>query len=222
MYVNDSEQRRNKIFEYIVESYVTTASPVGSEFIAQKLRSSLSPATIRNIMVDLERAGFLHHLPHHLVEAFKATLEEASESDVLLHVLDASHPLVSEHAGAVDEVLRTLDLAGKPVITVLNKRDLITEPQRIEALGRMYPLSIGISAKTGQGIDSLLVMMETQVEAALTEPVCLSIPQGRSEVLASVYQNAHVMHRREQDGNIELTVRLAPASASSFSSYIRP
>ena len=63
MYVNDSEQRRNKIFEYIVESYVTTASPVGSEFIAQKLRSSLSPATIRNIMVDLERAGFLHQ-PH--------------------------------------------------------------------------------------------------------------------------------------------------------------
>ncbi len=63
MYVNDSEQRRNKIFEYIIESYVTTASPVGSEFIAQKLRSSLSPATIRNIMVDLEQAGFLRQ-PH--------------------------------------------------------------------------------------------------------------------------------------------------------------
>ncbi len=195
---------RNQLF--------TTLDP-----LARRIRlASGQPALLTDTV------GFLHHLPHHLVEAFKATLEEASESDVLLHVLDASHPLVSEHAGAVDEVLRELDLAGKPVITVLNKRDLITEPQRIEALGRMYPLSIGISAKTGQGIDSLLVMMETQVEAALTEPVCLSIPQGRSEVLASVYQNAHVMHRREQDGNIELTVRLAPASASSFSSYIRP
>ena len=195
---------RNQLF--------TTLDP-----LARRIRlASGQPALLTDTV------GFLHHLPHHLVEAFKATLEEASESDVLLHVLDASHPLVSEHAGAVDEVLRELDLAGKPVITILNKRDLITEPQRIEALGRMYPLSIGISAKTGQGIDSLLVMMETQVEAALTEPVCLSIPQGRSEVLASVYQNAHVMHRREQDGNIELTVRLAPASASSFSSYIRP
>jgi GTP-binding protein HflX len=115
-----------------------------------------------------DTVGFLHHLPHHLVEAFKATLEEAREAHVLLHVLDAAHPLISEHAAAVEVVLKELDLQGKPTLTVLNKRDLIADPERVLALGRAYPLACGISAKHGQGIDQLLVLMESQLQASDT------------------------------------------------------
>ncbi len=187
----------------------TTLDPV-----ARRIRL---PSGQNAILTDT--VGFLHHLPHHLVEAFKATLEEAREADVLLHVLDASHPLVSEHATAVDEVLKELQLSDKPVMTVLNKRDLLPDQGRLEAMRRLYPLSVGISAKTGDGIDDLLVSMETQLEALLVEPSVLRIPTERMDVVASVYQTAHVLSRQSDEGYITLTVRLAPRTGGQFASY---
>jgi GTP-binding protein HflX len=115
-------------------------------------------------LVLTDTVGFLHHLPHHLIEAFHATLEEARDAALLLHVLDASHPRLSEHARAVEQVLATLALADKPIITVLNKCDLASATAHARpALEQAYGVSVSISAKTGQGIDQLLETIRDQL-----------------------------------------------------------
>ncbi len=167
-----------------------------------------------------DTVGFLHHLPHHLIEAFKATLEEARDADLLLHVLDASHPLLGEHAAAVEEVLRDLELAGKPTITVLNKRDQLEDPLRAEILERTYAPACAISAKTGEGLTTLLRVIAEQFSTLLVEPTRLRIPAERADVLASIYQSGKVLMRAESHGAIELTARLPAKFKASLSDYI--
>ncbi len=116
-------------------------------------------------IVVTDTVGFLHHLPHHLIEAFHATLEEASDATVLLHVLDVSHPQMDHYAKAVEAVLAKLALAAKPLITVLNKRDQVADPERLTALEAMYAPGVAISAKTGEGIDRLLRLLEEQIHS---------------------------------------------------------
>ena len=159
-------------------------------------------------VVLTDTVGFLHHLPHHLIESFKATLEEARDADVLLHVLDASHPLVSEHAEAVEEVLEQLELKGKPTITVLNKCDCVADAGRIAVLQRSYAPSAAISARTGEGLDRLGALIRDQLGLQLLEPTRLRVPAERSDIVASVYQSGHVLRRQEADGAIELLARL--------------
>ena len=169
-----------------------------------------------------DTVGFLHHLPHHLIEAFKATLEEARDAEVLLHVLDVSHPLIAEHAQAVEEVLRALALFDKPKITVLNKRDRIEDALRVDSLRRAYEPACAISAKTGEGIDGLLSRLAEQLSVLLVEPTHLRVPSERSEVIASVYRSGKVLRRLEVDGAIELTARLPAKLKASLAPYICP
>ncbi len=167
-----------------------------------------------------DTVGFLHHLPHHLIEAFKATLEEARDADLLLHVLDADHPLVSEHAEAVEEVLVQLALQQKPLMTVLNKCDRVRDPMRLVALERAYQPAVAISAKTGEGIQQLLTMIGERLGLLLLEPTRLRVPVERSSVVASLYRAGQVLRRQEADGAIELTIRLPAKQKASFSEYI--
>ena len=171
-------------------------------------------------IVVTDTVGFLHHLPHHLIEAFKATLEEARDAELLLHVLDASHPLVSEHAQAVEEVLKELELLEKPVITVLNKRDRIEDQQQLAALGRAYEPAAAISAKTGEGLEELCSLLGDQLGLRLIEPTRLRIPSERADVVASIYQSGQVLSRREVDGIVELAARLPTKLKSSLYPYI--
>ena len=108
-----------------------------------------------------DTVGFLHRLPHHLIEAFKATLEEARDAQLLLHVLDASNPLVAEHVEAVQDVLVMLDLKQKPLVVVLNKIDKVQDPQTLTMLERELPSSVAISALTQQGLETLLASIST-------------------------------------------------------------
>ena len=126
--------------------------------LARRLRM---PSGHEIILTDT--VGFLHHLPHHLIEAFKATLEEAQDANLLLHVLDAAHPMAPQHAEAVAEVLEMLSLAHKPLITVLNKLDAIDDIGRIQELSRLLPNPVAISALDGQGIDGLLAAIEQRL-----------------------------------------------------------
>ncbi len=167
-----------------------------------------------------DTVGFLHHLPHHLIEAFKATLEEARDADVLLHVLDASHSLAAEHAQAVEEVLKELGLKEKPVVTALNKRDRIDEASRLTALERMYAPAAAISAKTGEGVERLGELLTSSLAALLIEPVRLLIPAEHADLVASVYQRGQVLRRREADGTIELLARLPATLRASLAPYL--
>ena len=121
-------------------------------------------------VVITDTVGFLHQLPHHLIEAFKATLEETQDAEVLLHVLDASHPLALEQAEAVQEVLKLLALRDKPIITVLNKRDQVRDPLGLSALTPHLPNPVAISALRGEGLEELLGLITAQLKAHAALP----------------------------------------------------
>src|SRR6185295_10275404 len=102
-----------------------------------------------------DTVGFIRNLPHDLVTSFHATLEEVAQADLLLHVVDASHPQASEHIEAVQNVLQLLECSEKPTLLVFNKVDRFRDPIEREIVLKKYPESISISARTGDGIDVL-------------------------------------------------------------------
>ena len=116
--------------------------------------------TTRSLMLDhtqeillTDTVGFIRKLPHHLVEAFKSTLEEAKYADIIIHVVDASNPQMDEQMYVVYDTLRGLGVEGRPVITLFNKQDRLGEPVNQRDFQADY--SIPASAKTGQGLDEL-------------------------------------------------------------------
>jgi GTP-binding protein HflX len=167
-----------------------------------------------------DTVGFLHELPHHLIEAFKATLEETRDADILLHVLDASHPLVDEHAGAVREVLDALALKDKPVITVLNKKDAVVDGDALATLVRLYKPAAAISAKTGQGIEELGGLIDDHLRLLLVPPRRVRLPAERADLAATIYQHGQVLRRHESDGTVELVVRLPARLVAELAGYL--
>lgn len=119
------------------------------------LSKGLQLSNGENIVIS-DTVGFLHNLPHHLIEAFKATLEEVTQADLLLHVLDISHPRVYEHNQAVFKVLKELNADQKPMITALNKIDLLHDNMWLERLKQDFKNPVAISASLRQNLDLLL------------------------------------------------------------------
>ena len=105
-----------------------------------------------------DTVGFIRKLPHHLVEAFQSTLEEARYADIILHVVDVSNPQMETQMGVVYDTLRRLEVTGKTVITLFNKQDKLEEPARIRDFSADYTLNI--SARTGEGLDELKKLLE--------------------------------------------------------------
>ena len=171
-----------------------------------------------------DTVGFLHQLPHHLIEAFQATLEEARDADLLLHVLDISHPLMGEHARAVQSVLEELGLEDRSVVTALNKRDLLLgrpmAEQELRALERLYEPSAAISAKTGEGLPALGRLISEGVGLTRQPPARLRLPAERGDILALLYRAAQVLSRREHDGIIELTARIPASLAPVIAGFL--
>ncbi len=128
--------------------------------LADAMLFSTLDTTTRSLMLDntqeillTDTVGFIRKLPHHLVEAFKSTLEEAACADIIIHVVDASNPQMDTQMHVVYETLRQLGAEGKPVITLFNKQDLLEEPGYPRDFQADY--SIPTSAKTGQGLEEL-------------------------------------------------------------------
>ncbi|HET7877077.1 MAG TPA: GTPase HflX [Methylomirabilota bacterium] len=171
------------------------------------------PPHIEFVLTDT--VGFIRKLPHQLVAAFKATLEELSEADVLLHVVDASHPGLDEHMAAVEGLLAELELAHRPTIVALNKADRLEGEAPLRALvGRFN--AVPISALTGLGIDNLLQRVDEALKSRV-ERVRLRVPYGDGPALALCYERGRVLARRDEADGIhleaELPRRVLPALA---------
>lgn len=173
-------------------------------------------------LVLTDTVGFLHRLPHHLIEAFQATLEETRDADIVLHVLDASHPLAAEQAEAVHETLSLLQLEQKPIVTVLNKVDRIADERMLKPLARILPHPITLSALTGLGIEQLLKLLEEQLTLGLTEPVRLRIPLERLDLTSSIYKVGQVIEQSESNGFVELTARVPANLKIQLLPYLLP
>jgi GTP-binding protein HflX len=148
-----------------------------------------------------DTVGFIRDLPHHLVASFRATLEEARQAHLLLHVADAASPAIFEQIAAVYQVLRELGIEEKDALLVLNKVDLIQERGPLDAIFKRYPSAIPISAEKGQGLDRLAKtvadalsrdFVELDVAAGVENGRLMALLSSRGEVLSKNYHNAQV------------------------------
>jgi GTP-binding protein HflX len=163
-----------------------------------------------------DTVGFVRKLPHELVAAFRATLEELADAAVLLHVVDASHPAMLEHMAAVDALLGELEVADRPTVLVLNKIDRLEQRHPVEAVLAERG-GVAISAATGEGIAHLRAAIDTALPSF--RPVTLHIPHTDGAALAACYDQGRVLSRTDEDGHVRLEVELPPALLPTLASY---
>lgn len=184
-----------------------------------KLFATLDPTTRKlrlpnnqNILIS-DTVGFLRKLPHHLVESFKATLEETAEADLLLHVVDVTHPQVHDQIKAVEVVLREIGAADKPMIIALNKID------RAEQIPNGLPEGVLISAKKGTNLDHLQEEIGHRLSDRRVE-VTLRIPAGKAQAIALVYRAGYVTAREHDNGTVILRAHIPKVLASELKPYV--
>lgn len=154
-----------------------------------------------------DTVGFIRNLPHALVASFKATLEEARQADLLLHVVDASSPDARKQIDAVNAVLDELGLTDHPKLIVLNKCDKVPDRSFLDVLQARHPEAITISAARGIGLDRLeQAVRETLHEQALEAEIETTVANGR--VLAYLAQHAHIRDRRYDEDRVAISCRL--------------
>ncbi len=197
----------------------------GATVLAEdKLFATLDPTTRRlklptkqNVLLT-DTVGFIKKLPHGLVEAFKATLEEVVQADLLLHVVDISHPQAQEQIDAVNMVLMEIGAAEKPVLMVFNKVDQLAGG--IPPLMReKYPHAVSISAKTGEGIAPLLAELGTQLRP-IREFLDLRVPQEKAAVIARIHAVGQIVSSRYSGKNARFKVRIPPHLAEEFAPFV--
>jgi GTPase len=145
-----------------------------------------------------DTVGFIRKLPHHLVESFKATLEEVNEADLLLHVIDASHPRVDEQIEAVEGVLRELGVKEKPILPVLNKIDLAAAQSQWGRLSSKLGRAIPVSALTGEGLDALRDELADFLRSRSMQ-VELRVPASNGKLIASIRSAGKVLSAKYGD-----------------------
>jgi GTP-binding protein HflX len=163
--------------------------------------------------------GFIRKLPHQLVEAFAATLEEAMEADLIVHVADASAPedALSEMLAAVDEVLVEVGAAERPRLLVLNKLDLL-DPERRRELSFRHREAVPVSGKTGEGLDRLRAAIESRFLTSL-RPMELLLPYEEGGRLSELHEVAGDVEREETAGGVLVRARVPAAAAPRFERF---
>ena len=167
-----------------------------------------------------DTVGFIRKLPTQLVAAFKATLEELEEADVLLHVVDASHPGLEDQAAAVESLLGELELGDRPTIVALNKTDRVEGGAPLRRLVERFE-GVAVSAKTGEGIDDLLDRIEHTFRPRM-ERVVLRLPYRDGTALAQCYERGRVLSRRDEADGIRLEVELSRRVLAPLEGYREP
>ena len=171
--------------------------------VEDSLFATLDP-TVRKSHTPLGRSitlsdtvGFVRHLPHQLIDAFKSTLEEVSDSDLLVHVVDGSDLDPLEQFNSVREVLEEIKANNIPEIIAINKCDRITD-ETMGNLKRTFPEGIFVSAHSGMGIDALLKAIDDRLPDPSVE-VMLTIPYSRGDLLAKVHEDGKVLKTEHND-----------------------
>ncbi len=187
----------------------------GADLVAEdKLFATLDPTTRSLTLPNKQRVlltdtvGFLRKLPHTLIESFKATLEEVSEADLLIHVIDLSHPRVDENIEAVNAVTKELGAYGKQTLLVFNKIDALSDPELAATYQKKFPGSVAISARTGAGVPDLVTALQDQL-ASWRLRSRYRVPLSESGLIAEVHRIGHVLELR-YEGEAALIVAHVP------------
>jgi GTPase len=193
---------------------------------ADRLFDTLDPAArlvsipSHTPFVLTDTVGFIKKLPHQLVAAFKATLEELAEADVLVHVVDASHPGLDDQVAAVEGLLDELELSERAIIVALNKVDRLEGEAALRGLLERFN-GVAVSALTGQGIDGLLDRIDAAFRPRV-ERATLFIPYRDGPALALCYDKGRVLSRADEPEGIRVEVELPRRLVSQLDSYRRP
>jgi GTP-binding protein HflX len=161
-----------------------------------------------------DTVGFVRHLPHQLIEAFRSTLEEVRDADLILHIVDGSDDAPEEQMAAVREVLNEIGAGGVPELVVINKCD-IADADRITTLLRREPHAVVISAMTGEGIDELLLAIEADLPH-LMEQINILLPYSRGDLLSRVHSQGDVIAMEHEEGGTRLSARVPQALAGEL------
>jgi GTPase len=190
--------------------------------IEDRLFSTLDPTTRRlelahRSVLLTDTVGFVRKLPHQLVEAFRSTLEEVGEASLLLHVVDATRD-PQRQIDAVTQVLKEIDMAESPTLLVMNKTDLLSEPD-LEMLRTRFPDAVRCSAAAGEGIDELLERLSEELSKLRVE-VILEIPFARGDLVARVHERGEVMEESYDESGTRLVARMPQELLEEFGSYL--
>jgi GTP-binding protein HflX len=190
------------------------------------MREARLPGGRRAVLSDT--VGFISDLPTQLVAAFRATLEEVVEADLVLHVRDISHPETEAQRGDVEAVLADLgiaaDAAEAPVLEVWNKADRLSAPERRDAehaIVRQGCRAVLVSAQTGEGAEKLLAAIDRRL-GAHDEVLCVQIPAGHGRLLSWLHAHAEVLAEETEDnGAVTARIRIAPASRGKLAGQLK-
>ncbi|MEI7055671.1 GTPase HflX [Nocardioides sp. CCNWLW239] len=175
--------------------------------VEDALFATLDPTTRKTTTEDgrvytmSDTVGFVRHLPHQLVEAFRSTLEEVADADLVVHVVDGSHPDPEGQLAAVREVFAEIGASEVPELVVINKSD-IADPLVIARLQRAEPHSVAVSAKTGEGIEAAIKAVETDLPRPGVEFSAL-VPYERGDLVNRIHQHGEIDHlEHTADGTV--------------------
>lgn len=194
-------------------------------YVADQLFATLDPTTRRiklpggrEVLVT-DTVGFIQKLPTTLVAAFRATLEEIADADIILHVVDITHKNVEQQAATVLRVLGELNAADQPIITALNKIDQLPAAVPGGAVGEGLANAVSISALTGQGLPDLLARIEQMLDEALVS-VRLLLPYQRGDLLGLIHQRGVVSRESHDQAGTRVSGKVPASLLARFEPYL--
>lgn len=193
-------------------------------YVADQLFATLDPTTRRvnlsekNYCLITDTVGFIQKLPTQLIAAFRATLEEINEADLLLHLVDITHLNAQSHWQSVQETLTLLNANEIPTITVLNKIDKLPDPELAKKMSLEYQDAVAISAKTGVGIDDLLKMIENLLYFNQI-PIQVKLPYQQGRLISLFHEQGTVSHTIHKKGGVVLQGKIPSRYLSVFEPY---
>lgn len=226
------ERRRNHVPSVSIAGYTNAGKSSllnrltdAGVLVEDALFATLDPTTRRTQTSDgrvytmSDTVGFVRHLPHQLVEAFRSTLEEVADSDLILHVVDGSHPDPEGQLNAVREVFAEIDAGGVPEIVVINKADL-ADPMVLARLQAREPHSVVVSARTGEGIAEALAMVEGELPRPAVEFEAL-LPYERGDLLDRLHRQGEIDRIEHTGDGTVVAGRANPDLAGELAAYAR-
>lgn len=202
-------------------NYLTKGSSVTSSLLFTTLdpllRRVFLPTGFYFLLSDT--VGFIRKLPVELVAAFKATLQEVQEADIVLHIIDMSSETYEREVAAVEDILREMEIKKEKVINVFNKIDLLENKNELLARNRKREDSVFISAKTGEGVEDLLWLINEKLFRGM-KLFTLQIPIDKRDLLKEIYKIGFLIEKREDGRNIKVKIGAKPEMISDFIPYL--
>jgi GTP-binding protein HflX len=224
------ERRRNEVPSVAIAGYTNAGKSsllnrlTGAGVLVENaLFATLDPTVRRAETPDgreytlVDTVGFVRHLPHQLVEAFRSTLEEVADADLILHVVDGSDPNPEAQLAAVRTVLADVDAHRVPELVVVNKADL-ADPLAVDRLRRREKHLVVVSARTGQGIDELRTLVARELPRP-SVPVDVLLPYDRGDLVSRVHDEGDLVRQEHEEQGTRVRARVMPALAAELEPY---